>query len=1079
MAFTLTGRTKGPWLHSSTLKAGLDDFPLVECSNLLTETFPALYTPEAAQRYLEGVANLSRSTNSGCHDDPSQAIQDWIVGDPHVNASRVIRDWITKYLTPLVTFDIVMYAAETNRQLLVSPMDRAHARPTYNAQMNKHLANRSDWCAIISDADTAFTAMANEAQRQKPLAPGDRKGEYLKWLYGLAGKGAGERALHNIRTVTFALGFYLHGNMDHTENALCTYTIKHAEKTRGVTLTAEDWVRPNDNSLLSPLWACMAHTPLSALFHDLNLSANVWKTMPLFCIWQASGSTLRCDFEHPLTMVERIMWKLLIRAALQEITDWQVMDMFLKHPEVIRILRPDRPMLPLHAQALRYPQQILEQDGGTLIPIQVEDEDLLLPIALPEASPVEDPRPVECNQAKPTGSGTKRKSDGPAEGASPKRVRQDKVPPAVPIPLSAKTRSQTNSLPAPSAPLTPAPMSKPIRSAGKHKATAKTTVQVSSAPAEAPSNLLVRVYGPEHAFAQQETEYQVIEAAFQEGKVLELDQELPFAAEPLMIEYWEPQPDGSWIKRTFEWKTFASVPSDRTTFEEMKATELKGQDDLPLYCQKSARNLDPTLKPSRTQSLVAVALKHEYLSLSEKDRHELHRHRCVLILDAYQDPIPPFNRATLSRFRHLEDRCEIQDPGLRKEVDGVIDEDIVRIGKLGDLLDKQARGGEVVLNALQNPMGNCNIPVPPGWSEYATHERAANHTRSIQGVPPPIMPSDDLRWVIIANKHAKSCAHQDVLSTSITLLVGWKLWALAVPLQEGPGPGDFSSRKGFQGWDAASSNKEFLRWEFIALGPNMTFYQRAGTPHHVISMANCIGWGHHGHCAAALSPGIWCALHNIIAGTATTNADHTNALHLLIRIFLFQARDIVIHKERDVHTPDIAIKEQLYDLVNLACFVILYPALNTKEYWNMGEDNVLPMSQYQFDEMAAAWDALSALVKFVDEQSFVSTIYASFQDMLDAGVIHMAVALERYKKGYEGRQKVQHGFTYTAFTLQLVRTLAAYESHRLTHNKIEVDPAAESRLASTFQMGMTSREKYERFVPWTAENMPCDIEIAQ
>jgi hypothetical protein len=82
---------------------------------------------------------------------------------------------------------------------------------------------------------------------------------------------------------------------------------------------------------------------------------------------------------------------------------------------------------------------------------------------------------------------------------------------------------------------------------------------------------------------------------------------------------------------------------------------------------------------------------------------------------------------------------------------------------------------------------------------------------------------EDLRWVIIAMMDAKSAAHQDVLSTVIRILCGWKLWALGVvDNARNDGAGDFGDRRAFNRWDSRKPMTDVFRWEFILLGPNMT-----------------------------------------------------------------------------------------------------------------------------------------------------------------------------------------------------------------------------------------------------------------
>jgi hypothetical protein len=54
----------------------------------------------------------------------------------------------------------------------------------------------------------------------------------------------------------------------------------------------------------------------------------------------------------------------------------------------------------------------------------------------------------------------------------------------------------------------------------------------------------------------------------------------------------------------------------------------------------------------------------------------------------------------------------IADCGLRTEDL----EDVIRVGTLNDFLNKNSRPAIVILNALQNPQENSQVPVPPGWS---------------------------------------------------------------------------------------------------------------------------------------------------------------------------------------------------------------------------------------------------------------------------------------------------------------------------------------------------------------------------
>jgi hypothetical protein len=167
---------------------------------------------------------------------------------------------------------------------------------------------------------------------------------------------------------------------------------------------------------------------------------------------------------------------------------------------------------------------------------------------------------------------------------------------------------------------------------------------------------------------------------------------------------------------------------------------------------------------------------------------------------------------------------------------------------------------------------------------------------------------------------------------------------------------------------------------------------RAGTIHFVISLDNCAATGLHGHCAAALSAGIWCALHNVMTDNATTNADHATAHWLLIRIFIFQARHLLAHCSL-LHVPDLSEPTHVFDLINLMCFVILFPALDSAGYEHL-DNGMLPMQRDRFAELMYAWDLTSELVAFIDvENNFESEEYATFEDVIDVRPFFLFVFL--------------------------------------------------------------------------------------
>jgi hypothetical protein len=65
--------------------------------------------------------------------------------------------------------------------------------------------------------------------------------------------------------------------------------------------------------------------------------------------------------------------------------------------------------------------------------------------------------------------------------------------------------------------------------------------------------------------------------------------------------------------------------------------------------------------------------------------------------------------------------------------------------------------------------------------------------------------------------------------------------------------------------------------------------------------------------------------------SVTTNADHQTARSLLVRILIFQARHLIAGNSA-LHVPDLRKREQVFDLVNLMSFTVLFPALCSSSY---------------------------------------------------------------------------------------------------------------------------------------------------
>jgi hypothetical protein len=94
---------------------------------------------------------------------------------------------------------------------------------------------------------------------------------------------------------------------------------------------------------------------------------------------------------------------------------------------------------------------------------------------------------------------------------------------------------------------------------------------------------------------------------------------------------------------------------------------------------------------------------------------------------------------------------------------------------------------------------------------------------------------------------------------------------------------------------------------------------------------------------------------------ATTNTDHATVRCLLIRIFILQAAHLLACC-LPLHVLNLSQRAHVFDLINLICFVILFPALNSAGYEHL-ENRMLPMQRDRFAELMYAWDLILELVE--------------------------------------------------------------------------------------------------------------------
>ncbi|KAJ6623382.1 hypothetical protein B0H10DRAFT_2213438 [Mycena sp. CBHHK59/15] len=570
--------------------------------------------------------------------------------------------------------------------------------------------------------------------------------------------------------------------------ALEEYSLEDA-KQRGAEMspTVQETVRTECKQMsvaefITPLWVAMATSILAVLHSRHNLSTKTWcQPGQMYQIWKAAGNRHRYEPSHPLTILERVLWKLVFRCALWELSPAGVVNTLYSDPEVVKVREMLGDDMSLHRNTLVWADSYqasrtitgsvedalasgalyaIEEDnewflwnlrsgggarGGDLLHATAEvaaSEPATAPIAGPSTTDgaVTGAAPMAPSASTPgastsvttsagttpnpataveeSGASKKSKTAEPADsGAAPvpdTATEASKKPPqlqknsaaalapdteteptksgwrrearkkAEPIPLTITTRSRDPELV--NAPKTKPPVVVEAGSVAKRQSPSKRKAVAKVAEVEeddAGSNGFVSLFDAMLPLAWVGSDAERIEALLKSGEQkktskgeqppnkweLRLDEERPVMEECVEFEVFcpTPNPNDPPVSHTHQWPVFENTPNDRLVLQRMIDSQLKRDGQL-LHLHISVRNLDPDIRPSPTQSIVAVATKAAYEGLGTAQRHKLFRHRCVLVLDiGAEQPPAPFTPETLERHKNLDEDTDIQDCGLRTE----------------------------------------------------------------------------------------------------------------------------------------------------------------------------------------------------------------------------------------------------------------------------------------------------------------------------------------------------------------------------------------------------------------------------
>ncbi|KAJ6448410.1 hypothetical protein C8R47DRAFT_1231045 [Mycena vitilis] len=1039
-------QTPGPWLHSSTTllasSASIEEAPGLETLAKIIETAnPWLsdYREGVVPALISGVFDHSKSIVEGLSEPDRKTVGKYLditdaSGPGMMNNSTYPA--IRNGLLPALVLDALLHMSDPTSSAAV--IQKAGNRPQSEKIYRqvgvfhyiperylisfRHFYSRSSWYATLKAGYSTYQKAA--AIRAKPRVnvekiKNGRKKECLENLRQLnSAHRPGSTASNNITQAAFMLTALLEGCCVLTNDQVVEISFRNAKRREpSITRREVEGVlnNPNADGIPATLAVGLSYSFIH-LATDINYAARSSNPgTSVYENWKAMGNTHRVALDHPLGILDRKFLQLLLSVAVGKLSSWELLDTFFTSPEVLVILKEEPS--PQYLNALKFTSDSLEDPSLE----RIDSED--------EAAQPEKVQPDKTAEGKSTEN-----KEQPGDANTKQKKQKNKTQVLAPKEdyIKPVTRTSDKTLPKVKAIIVAS------ASSGKSKTQKKVQVKEPLITFVSPTWELPMVEPEQVSLQKRAMTHPVVFAA-------------PRSVEPtpMDIRLHSPGKAGSVL---FQYNMFAKFKTDREMIKAMLNSQTQTPDGLPLFMQPSAKDPNPNLKPSDTQSVLHVCTKAEFLALDRRTQ--------------WAESPPPFDETTLSMFRDPRKLCTIQDMGLdtMKKHD-----DYLRSSPLTTMLPHPDRP---VLNAIHHPLPHTSYSATPGLHTFTSIEHAMTHLQGHPNLPDVHSPWADLRWGLVGTQGARSPTHLDIMATEMEVITGGKMVCIGVPRADRFKDNHYQA-------DLSSS------------------FMRHGTRHFIISLEDTIAHGLHTIQSEQAEAAVQVILHHIVTEDASTNASHDSARWLLVRLFIFWVEQILQNAPLESnHFPDIETKYGLLQLLYLQSYVILYPALDFNAYAAHAHTtdrfgDALPMHIDRYREYEFALFSIMRLGAHIEscldvyyDQETTEEPCSTFPELSERAVIHMACCLSRYRQDWISRRQKEDssfkhgpGITPRAFNQQLKRALAGY-NHVLHEELVDVADfkptphydigLEQTRMVNDFEAELSTEIHFFHFLPWDA-----------
>ncbi|KAJ6487974.1 hypothetical protein C8R45DRAFT_1097823 [Mycena sanguinolenta] len=678
-----------PWLHSRTRA---QTFDYAAAAKIIAAHFEK--NPDRFEPLMEGVAVCNEwlvrpvdPANAEAAVSDSQAVVQWTWGVHMLSPlNNRVRPIIAQVFMPLIVVDTLLFVSDPSP---APSIERAPSR--IQISFSQHFRTRSDWTSMLLRSSSCYNRNINSLTSMAPARSASKKDDLLGFWRDMKLTNPLLIVIRNLTHVSLVLSLYLQGDVNLSSDGREDYLLQTA-RSLGVSLTpaeAKTAVDGTDISLMmAPLFVAMAHSPLALIGPTGYATSQFTSRVPLLETWRALGNVHRVDPLDPLGRIEMKLWRLILRLALREITELQVLRYFFEDEFVRESLKSlNQGMAVPMGRGLGYPGDLLVANAPTLIDLAEEAE------SEPEATAVQIAALVPKRE-KPLDEPPKKKRKidsqtpvasngaGPSKGLRPRLAPASASKPAVRAVRTPPSRSSTRAASSTSsrAKRPPKPSAPSIHDEDEE-------LHEDHAPASltyADLRALAVIDGWNPVIREAKTLLDM--SGSNAGDVIDASVIYDLASDEYTVEivYWafEPASDNASeplvaIPRKYRYCPFHETRSEsaylKKIVDSQRHTKCKDSDRmLPLHVHPDAQRFSlsgftlseegepllPDVLPSDSQSIVYVVHEDLWASLTARQRQEVLRHRAVLVVHRisylYDGRSLNFDEDGLRAFTHLD-----------------------------------------------------------------------------------------------------------------------------------------------------------------------------------------------------------------------------------------------------------------------------------------------------------------------------------------------------------------------------------------------------------------------------------------